>query len=147
MIWFDLDNSPHVPLFAPVFQELEKRKISFDVTARDFAQTLELLKMHGIGHTAIGRHGGKSKINKILNLLERSRQLKKYIKNKPNGPEGIKLAVSHGSRTQLVAANKMKIRTLLMMDTLKQEYLTVMPITFWFPILSPPAGSVQRESA
>jgi predicted glycosyltransferase len=51
-----------------------------------------------------------------LNLLERSRELKKYIKNKPNGPEGIKLAVSHGSRTQLVAANGMKIRTLLMMD-------------------------------
>ena len=116
MIWFDLDNSPHVPLFASVFQELEKRNISFDVTARDFAQTLELLKMHGIGHTAIGRHGGKSKIKKILNLLERSRQLKKYINNKPNGPNDVKLAVSHGSRTQLVAASGMKIRTLLMMD-------------------------------
>jgi predicted glycosyltransferase len=64
MIWFDLDNSPHVPLFASVFQELEKRNISFDVTARDFAQTLELLKMRGIRHTAIGRHGGKSKIKK-----------------------------------------------------------------------------------
>ncbi len=116
MIWFDLDNSPHVPLFAPVFRELEKRNISFDVTARDFAQTIDLLEMRGIPHTAIGRHGGKSKIKKILNLMERSRDLKKYIKNRPQGQEAIDLAVSHGSRTQLVAASGMKIRSLLMMD-------------------------------
>lgn len=116
MIWFDLDNSPHVPLFAPVFRELDIRNIPYDVTARDFAQTLELLKLCGIGHTAIGKHGGKSKIKKILNLIERAGELKKYIKSKFKDKEGIRLAVSHGSRTQLVAAKGLKIRSLLMMD-------------------------------
>ncbi|MCI0716073.1 MAG: DUF354 domain-containing protein [Chlorobi bacterium] len=111
MIWFDLDNSPHVPLFIPVFNELKERNIPFEVTARDFAQTLELLGMRNIPHTAIGAHGGKSKINKIINLFERSSQLKKYAVGK-----NFKIALSHGSRTQLLAANKLHLKSILMMD-------------------------------
>lgn len=116
MIWFDLDNSPHVPLFLPVFTELKKRGLSYDVTARDFAQTLTLLKMWNIPHTAIGAHGGKSKIKKILNLFKRKAELSKYIKSKYRDTVKPALAVSHGSRTQLVASNALGIKTLLMMD-------------------------------
>jgi len=111
MIWFDLDNSPHVPLFIPVFNELKKRDVPFEITAREFAQTLELLKLWNIPHTAIGKHGGKSRIKKILNLYGRSNLLREYVANKR-----FTLAVSHGSRTQLLAANRMKIKSLLMMD-------------------------------
>jgi len=116
MIWFDLDNSPHVPLFVPVFAELEKLNISFDITARDFAQTLELLNMQKIPFTAIGRHGGKNKVKKIINLLKRSGELKRYIRNKFPESKQPKLSVSHGSRTQLVASKRLGIRSLLMMD-------------------------------
>lgn len=116
MIWFDLDNSPHVPLFAPVFTELTKRNIPYDITARDFAQTLSLLKMWNIPHTAIGSHGGKNKIKKVLNLLKRKGELKKYIRNKYSGAAKPAIAVSHGSRTQLVASKGLGIKTLLMMD-------------------------------
>lgn len=111
MIWFDLDNSPHVPLFRPIITELEKRGIQYIVTARDYAQTAELLSFWGIKHTVIGRHGGKNKIKKILNLLYRGRMLKKFLKNK-----NVKLAVSHGSRSQLVAAKMMGIKSVLMLD-------------------------------
>lgn len=116
MIWFDLDNSPHVPLFAPMFKELAKRSIPYDVTARDFAQTLDLLKMWDIPHTAIGSHGGKNKIKKVLNLLKRKGELKNYIKIKYAGIPKPKISVSHGSRTQLVASKALGIHTLLMMD-------------------------------
>lgn len=116
MIWFDLDNSPHVPLFAPVFAELNKRGIPYDITARDFAQTLSLMKMWKVPHTAIGSHGGKNKIKKIVNLFTRSRELKKYIKNKFPDTARPKISVSHGSRTQLVASKGLGIRSLLMMD-------------------------------
>ena len=34
------------------------------VTARAFAQTIELLELHGIEHTVIGRHGGRSRAGK-----------------------------------------------------------------------------------
>ena len=35
------------------------------MTARDYAQTLELLELHGIEHTAFGRHGGASRLRKL----------------------------------------------------------------------------------
>lgn len=111
MIWFDLDNSPHVPLFNPVFKELKNRNKGFYVTARDFAQTKELLNFFQIEYELVGKHAGKNKINKIINLLTRASALKKLVKYK-----AIKLAVSHGSRTQLLAAKQLGIKSLLMLD-------------------------------
>lgn len=111
MIWFDLDNSPHVPLFRPIFQQLQSLDFPFYVTARDFAQTKDLLDLYHIKHTLIGKHAGKSKIKKILNLLHRSSLLTKNIKCLP-----IRLAVSHGSRTQLLAAKRTGIPSIVMLD-------------------------------
>lgn len=111
MIWFDLDNSPHVPLFRPILQELKKRHIDYTVTARDFAQTKELLELWGIQHSMVGKHGGKNKAAKVFNLLGRSFQLRKVIRTlKPS------LAMSHGSRTQLVAARLLGIPSVAMLD-------------------------------
>src|SRR5258706_8608247 len=111
MIWFDFDNSPHVPLFRPVIKIFDDKKIKYKITARDFAQTLDLLKLWNIEHTPIGGHGGKNKIKKILNTYNRSSQLKKYAKNFK-----FSLAVSHGSRSQLIAASRLGIKSLLMLD-------------------------------
>ena len=111
MIWFDLDNSPHVPLFRPIFVELNKLEHPYLVTARDFAQTKELLAFWNVPHVLIGTHGGRSNISKIQNLIYRAFQLSHRVKAK-----GIKLAVSHGSRTQLVAAKMLGIPSVLMLD-------------------------------
>ena len=110
-IWLDLDNSPHVPLFRPIISELEKRGINCIITARDFAQTENLLEFWGIPFQKIGRHGGRSKIRKIVNLFVRANQLKSFIKGTK-----VDLALSHGSRTQLVAAKYLGIRSILMLD-------------------------------
>jgi predicted glycosyltransferase len=111
MIWFDLDNSPHVPLFRPILCELKKRNVDYFVTARDFAQTKDLLRYWNIEHILVGVHGGRNKVGKIVNLLQRSNRLTKEIRGKE-----ITLAVSHGSRTQLVAAKGMGIPSILMVD-------------------------------
>ncbi len=111
MIWFDLDNSPHVPLFRPVFEFLDAKNIDYKISARDFAQTLDLLRLWNIQHEAIGEHGGKNKIKKILNTYSRSTLLKQFAAG-----YNFSLAVSHGSRSQLVAARRLKIKSLLMMD-------------------------------
>ncbi len=113
MFWFDLDNSPHVPLFKPIFNEFDKSSIQFVVTARDFAQTIELLELYNIRHTVIGEHGGKSKFRKLLNLYDRSKKLKDFVKNYSSK---ISLAVSHGSRSQLVTSKWLGIKSLLMFD-------------------------------
>ena len=49
-IWFDLDNTPHVPLFEPVIEELEARGFPVLVTARDAFQVCELADQKGL-HT------------------------------------------------------------------------------------------------
>ena len=111
MIWFDLDNSPHVPLFRPVITELEKRGIEYIITARNFAQTIDLLNLWKLKYYPVGVHGGKFKIKKIANILNRSLQLRKFCKNRE-----IHLAVSHGSRSQLLASRMLKIKSILMLD-------------------------------
>ena len=110
-IWIDLDNSPHVPLFRPIIKELNGRDVETIITARDYAQTKKLLQLWDLPHRLIGKHGGRNKAKKILNLLVRSNQLRSYIKDK-----SIDLALSHGSRTQLVAARLLGIPSVLMLD-------------------------------
>jgi hypothetical protein len=111
MLWFDLDNSPHVPLFRPIFAELSKRGEEFQVTARDFAQTRDLLDLWQIPHTMIGAHAGANKIKKVLNLLTRSSALVKHLRGKHAA-----LCVSHGSRTQVLAAKRLGIPSIVMLD-------------------------------
>src|SRR6516225_1491347 len=64
-IWIDLDNSPHVPFFVPVIEELERRGYSVLLTARDCFQVCELIKLQNLRCRLLGRHYGKSKILKI----------------------------------------------------------------------------------
>ena len=47
-IWIDLDNSPHVPFFRPIIDELRKRKYEVFVTARDAYQVRELTEFYGV---------------------------------------------------------------------------------------------------
>ena len=62
-VWVDLTNSPHVLVLAPIIRRLRAAGHEVSVTARDFAQTLELAERHGLG--AVGdrspRRGGPSR--------------------------------------------------------------------------------------
>ena len=68
-IWIDLDNSPHVPFFVPIVEELEKRNYSVLLTARDCFQVRELADFFHLDYKLIGRHSGK---NFLLKLCRRS---------------------------------------------------------------------------
>ena len=56
MIWFDLDNSPHVRFCYRFLINLKQEQIEFIVTAREFAQTMSLLDLYQIPHNLIGSH-------------------------------------------------------------------------------------------
>ena len=117
-IWIDVDNSPHVPLFAPLIRFYRESGVEVILTARNHAQTIELLENVGFDKTfeIIGRHYGKNKFNKIRGLLVRAKQLASYIgKVKKNGTD-IKVAVSHGSRSMVLAARWLKVPSLTMYD-------------------------------
>ena len=110
-IWIDLDNSPHVLFFNPVIKELERLGYDVVVTARDYAQVFELAELFKIDVKKIGKHYGKNKLFKVIGFLIRSFQLLPFIfKNKP------RLALSHGSRSQLFIAKLCGVPSVMAAD-------------------------------
>jgi predicted glycosyltransferase len=110
-VWIDLDNSPHVPFFRPIIKELEARGCPVLVTARDCFQVCGLAEQLQVECKPIGRHYGKHRAMKFFGLGVRTLQLLPSVFSaKPI------LAVSHGSRSQLVAATLMGVPTLQIVD-------------------------------
>jgi predicted glycosyltransferase len=103
-VWVDFTNSPHVLVLRPVIERLRAQGHEVQVTARDFAQTLELCDRFGIGHTDIGRHRGAGLADKARGLAVRSAQLVRWA-----APRGFDLALGHGSNDITVAAALLSI--------------------------------------
>jgi uncharacterized protein len=103
-IWIDLTNSPHVLVMRPVIRALERRGAQVHVTARDFAQTLDLCDRLGIAHEAIGRHRGGRLAAKGLGLASRSLALARWAKGRR-----FDAALGHGSNDVSVAARLLGI--------------------------------------
>lgn len=69
-IWIDITNTPHVNVLMPIIRHLEKdHELIF--TARDFSETLPLLKKNGITPIVRGNYKGKSRLKKMMGLLSR----------------------------------------------------------------------------
>ena len=75
-----------------------------EVTARDFAQTLDLLERFGMAHTAIGRHRGERLASKAAGLASRSGALVRWARGR-----GFHVALGHGSNDVSVAAALLRI--------------------------------------
>src|SRR3954451_932319 len=75
-----------------------------EVTARDFAQTLELCERFGIEHTAIGRHRGERLASKAAGLMQRSGALARWARGRR-----FDIAIGHGSNDVSVAAALLRI--------------------------------------
>jgi uncharacterized protein len=111
LIWIDIDNSPHVPFFLPIIGELKKCGVELFLTARDTYQVCELIDYFSMPCRVIGRHYGKSKVLKVLgNCLRAVELLPIAVARRPD------LAISHGSRAQVLAAKSLGIPTLVMHD-------------------------------
>ena len=110
-IWIDLANSPHVPFFSALREEFLARGHELEVTARDFAQTVELAEQAGLAPAVIGEHGGRALKGKAGNLLGRARALRSWARGR-----GFDLAVSHNSYSQIVAARALRVRSVTLMD-------------------------------
>ncbi len=93
-IWADMENAPHVHVLYPIIKELRSRGYNVEITARDYGQTIPLLDLYGLKYRAIGKHGGKNKLKKIISLSSRSINLTTYAVNKK-----FKLVFCHGSRS------------------------------------------------
>jgi uncharacterized protein len=116
-VWVDLTNSPHAVIFAPLVRRLQARGDEVAVTARAFAQTLELLELHGIEHTVIGHHGGGTRAGKARAAGDRVRAMVAF------GRKGrFDVAVAHGSTDLPMACRLLRIPNTTMFD---YEYATL----------------------
>ena len=118
-IWIDLDNSPHVPFFRPIVPALRRLGYTVAVTARDAFNVADLLRLHQVEATTVGRHFGKHKAMKVLGLGVRAAQLLPFaLRHRPV------LAVSHGSRSQALAARLARIPSMVIADYEHVTHLT-----------------------
>jgi predicted glycosyltransferase len=103
-VWVDLTNSPHVLVMRPVIDAMRREGHEVEVTARDFAQTLELCDRFGMAHTAVGRHRGGRLASKGVGLLSRSTALARWARRRD-----FHVAMGHGSNDVTVAAALLRI--------------------------------------
>jgi predicted glycosyltransferase len=110
-IWIDLANSPHVPFFRALTNEFIRRNHEVVVTARNFAETVELAQAAGFAPEVIGGHGGGKLSGKAGNLAQRALGLARWARGRD-----LDLALSHNSYSQILAARALSLRAVTLMD-------------------------------
>jgi uncharacterized protein len=103
-VWVDLTNSPHVLVMRPLIAAMREDGHEVEVTARDFAQTLQLCELLGVDHTPVGRHRGGRLASKGLGLASRSAALVRWARGRR-----FDVAMGHGSNDVSVAAALLRI--------------------------------------
>jgi predicted glycosyltransferase len=116
-VWVDLTNSPHVLVMRPLIEVMRADGHDVEVTARDFAQTLELCDRFGIEHTAVGRHRGGRLASKAVGLASRSAALVRWARRRR-----FDVAMGHGSNDVTVAAALLRVPSATAFD---YEWATV----------------------
>jgi predicted glycosyltransferase len=114
-IWVDFENAPHVLVLAPVIRHL--REAGFDeilFTARDFSYTVELSGQYGFDVRVIGLAGsaanGASRAGRVM--WRASALTRAMLPSRTR----VLMALSHGSRSQLLAARWLGIPAITLDD-------------------------------
>lgn len=110
-VWVDLTNSPHALFFAPVARHLTARGDEVLVTARHFAQTIELAERLFDAPVPVGSGARLSLVGKVRSLGARVRDLLPVVRR--FDPD---VAVAHGSYDQPIVARLLGIPALTMVD-------------------------------
>jgi uncharacterized protein len=103
-LWIDITAPAHVLVFRPLIALLRERGDEVEVTARDYAQTVQLLDLHGIEAELIGRHGGRSRVGKLAAMAERLPKLRRWARGRR-----FDAALAHGSHYLTMAARSLGI--------------------------------------
>jgi predicted glycosyltransferase len=110
-VWIDMTASAHPLVFRPLVERLKTGGHEVEITARQYAQTLQLIELHGMTATAIGHHGGRSRIGKATQMHSRLRSLRRWA----HGRE-FDLALAHGSHELTMTARRLGIPSATMFD-------------------------------
>ena len=103
-VWIDITAPAHVLVFRPLLPLLRERGAEVELTSRDYAQTVQLLELHGIEAEILGRHGGRSRLGKARSLTSRLRDLRHWAKGRE-----FDIALAHGSHELTLTARRLGI--------------------------------------
>jgi predicted glycosyltransferase len=104
-VWIDITAPAHVLVFRPLVEIMRGRGDEVGITARDYAQTLELLELHGLEADAVmGRHAGRSRVHKVRQMTHRLGELKRWARDKD-----FDVALAHGSHELTISARRLGI--------------------------------------
>jgi hypothetical protein len=104
-VWIDITAPAHVLVFKPLVEIMRGRGDEVEITARDYAQTLQLLELHGLEADAVmGRHAGRSRVQKARQMTSRLGGLRKWAKGRD-----FDVALAHGSHELTISARRLGI--------------------------------------
>jgi predicted glycosyltransferase len=103
-VWIDITAPAHVLVFRPLLPLLRERGAEVELTSRDYAQTVQLLELHGIDAEILGRHGGRSRLGKARSLTSRLRELRRWARGRR-----FDVALAHGSHELTLTARRLGI--------------------------------------
>jgi predicted glycosyltransferase len=104
-VWIDMTAPAHVLVFRPLIEILRGRGDEVEITARDYAQTLELLELHGLEADAVmGRHAGRSRLQKARQMTHRLGALRRWSRSRR-----FDVALAHGSHELTISARRLGI--------------------------------------
>jgi predicted glycosyltransferase len=103
-VWCDFTASAHPLVFRPLVQLLRAQGHEVEITARDYAQTLQLIESHGMTATVIGHHGGRSSVGKARQMRSRLAALRRWARGRE-----FDLALAHGSHELTMTARRLGI--------------------------------------
>jgi predicted glycosyltransferase len=104
-------------VFRPLIELMRGRGDEVEITARDYAQTLQLLELHGLSAEVIGRHGGRSRVQKARQMTHRLGTLKKWAKGR-----NFDIALAHGSHELTLTARRLGVPS---STTFDYEFATI----------------------
>jgi predicted glycosyltransferase len=110
-IWVDLTNPAHVIVLRPLVELLEAGAHEVTLTARPLSHTTELLDDWGHPYTAIGHHGGASRVGKALAAGSRTAQAFAFARGK-----GFDYGLAHGSTDLPPVGRLLRIPNTTMFD-------------------------------
>jgi uncharacterized protein len=103
-VWVDFTASAHPLVFRPLVERLQAEGNDVEITAREYAQTLQLIESHGMTATVIGHHGGRSATGKARQMRARLKALRAWAR-----PRDFDLALAHGSHELTMTAHRLGI--------------------------------------
>jgi predicted glycosyltransferase len=110
-VWLDIDNPPQVQYLAPFADTFHAAGADVVITARDYGETLALLRARGVDAHAVGRRFGRSPMQKAYGSLARARSLAFFLL-RSGRPDALLCA----SRSAALAAAALRVPSFVLAD-------------------------------